>query len=73
MFLSKKCKKSIGTNVIKDVRVPFLGSKENSSMLQHCKTPEIQKHVNIENDSHNNKNFNVNGFVKFNLSIFQKV
>jgi hypothetical protein len=55
MFLSKKCKKSIGTNVIKDVRVPFLGSKENSSMLQHCKTPEIQKHVNIENDSHNNR------------------
>jgi hypothetical protein len=41
MFLSKKCKKSSGTNVIKDVRVPFLGSKENSSMLQHCKAPKI--------------------------------
>jgi hypothetical protein len=73
MFLSKKCKKSIGTNVIKDVRVPFLGFKENSSMLQHCKTPEIQKHVIIENDSNNNSIFNVNRFVKFNLSIFQKV
>jgi hypothetical protein len=53
--------------------VPFLGSKENSSMLQHCKTPEIQKHVIIENDSNNNSIFNVNGFVKFNLSIFQEV
>jgi hypothetical protein len=31
IFLSKKCKKSIGTNVIKDIRVPFLGSKENSN------------------------------------------
>jgi hypothetical protein len=53
MFLSKKCKKSIGTNVIKDVRVPFLGSKENSSMLQHCKSPKIQTHVIFENDSNN--------------------
>jgi hypothetical protein len=58
MFLSKKCKKSIGTNVIKDVRVPFLGSKENSSMLQHCKAPKIQKHVIFENDSNNNSIFN---------------
>jgi hypothetical protein len=55
------------------LRVPFLGSTENSSMLQHCKTPEIQKHVIIENDSNNNSIFDVKGFVKFNLSIFQNV
>jgi hypothetical protein len=73
MFLSKKCKNSIGTNVIKDVRVPFLGSKENSSMLQHCKAPKIQKHVIFENDSNNNSIFNINGFVKFNLSIWPSV